>query len=273
MVENEFAYIAASVRGSLHEEEKKPNQDAYLVTKIERGFIMCVSDGCGSLEDSHIGSKALVKLATEVLINHLSRRRFFSQHFSEGDLVTISDSIRARLKVNAQPYVTEARPLHKVLQEVYAATLICAVVLESTTYVLCCGDGSVYLNGIDYTIPEFEDNAPPFLVYGHFQMEKHANYNLQLHCQIPTQDLRHLLIASDGVRYLHPVATPISQFWGHHPYFEKPGTLQPALQHLAYLLEDDTTIICLRRGEEGAMTADERVTMPCPPPPKPSGIP
>ena len=272
MVEKEFAYIAASVRGSSHEEENQPNQDAYLVTRIDRGFIMCVSDGCGSLPLSHICSRALVKLATEVLINHLSRRRLFSQHFSEGDLVTISDSIRARLKIDAQQHISATHLLGDVLQDMYAATLICAVVLEGMTYILRCGDGSVYVNGVDYTIPEYEDNAPPFLVYGHFQMLRRANYNLQLHCQIPTKDLRHLLIASDGVRYLHPVVTPISQFWGHHPYFEKPGSLQPALQHLAYALVDDTTVICLRRREESALTADERITIPSPPP-KPSGIP
>lgn len=51
----------ASVRGSLHMEQRLPNQDAYLVRRYAFGTLLVVSDGMGSQKHADVGARAVCR--------------------------------------------------------------------------------------------------------------------------------------------------------------------------------------------------------------------
>lgn len=265
-----FRWVSASTRGAHHREMGTPNQDHHRIVSSEDALILCVSDGCGGMPQSQVGSEAMTRIAPAVIQAYLEHHKTQPTFlFSTRDLLMIAQEIRAQLKAEAQARCENNQtPLLKVLQEMYLATVICAVILPQQTYVLHGGDGCVYLNGHDLSLPHVARLAPKFLVYGGLDLPQgycpEDEYGLHLLHEINTHKLDQLLIATDGLHDFHHcswLTGRVSQFWQNERFFEDEMSLQSRLEELASArLDDDTTLISLVRSPQETATS-ERVTL------------
>jgi hypothetical protein len=267
----EFLVTGGSVPGTEHTRPGQPswtnNHDAYQIRRIgEDVLIGVVCDGCGSAPHSEVGAK----IGAEMIV-----REFEAVH---GDVskesfanILISISFKVTSSLNAIAHHMSDRPA-AVLVNYFLFTIMGFMVTREHTYVFSCGDGVYAVNGVVTVIPEYARNAPPYLTYACETLAMHEYTTcIELRECIPTNELRSLLIGSDGCKDLivaekntvpgrdEPVGS-ILQFIDSGTYSVNPDAVRRRLalmnrEHVIDgmirkgLLPDDTTLIALRRKE------------------------
>ncbi|MDR2191228.1 MAG: protein phosphatase 2C domain-containing protein [Candidatus Peribacteria bacterium] len=273
-----FEIAGASVAGTTHVKRGINNQDFFHWLFTEEFVVAIVSDGCGSTKHSEVGSRILSTIFAHCVAEYLKRgkkiesEKLFhcAQWWEE-----IRHDVLARIRLIAQ---TMGEDWWSVLRDYFLATLVGVVVREDTTCIFSCGDGFFAINGGLQEIGPFEDNKPPYLVYGLTGSEITDSdatlLQIQRNLIIPTSEVHSLMIGTDGVGDLVNLAErplpaqetligSIDQFWSEDIYFTNPIWMRNKLtvintekrridwegrniQRFPGLLPDDTTLITLK---------------------------
>lgn len=163
--------------------------------------------------------------------------------------------------------------LAAVIAEHLLFTAVVAVVTPGFTAVFSIGDGVVAINGNVRVMGPFPGNQPPYLAYE--LLDAGALQPVVVHALCPTDEIDSILLGTDGVVELLAHGTArmpdrsdagagLEQFWTEDHYFRNADAVRRSLwlmsrdpvhgdrvqsqrPHAGALLDDDTTIIAIRR--------------------------
>jgi len=288
---NDFQIAAGSTIGTEHIRLKKNNQDAFFYLNSPDAIIGVVCDGCGSQSHSEVGAKLGASLLASTLQHYLQ----LSETINFEKCLRLSQAdVLAHLRTIVSKMATPHTGYTALVCNYFLFTVIGFVITKDTTWIFSLGDGITYING-EVHIQEFEGNAPPYLGYNlldlqqltQFQTEPHQ-LDINVDIELPTDEIQSLVVGTDGVVQLSQIGDkffpglrklvgPISQFWEKNKFFTNKDmirrtlfmanreTVQPnwetrSLKRAPGLLEDDTTLIAVRRAEKKpASTIDSKL--------------
>jgi hypothetical protein len=258
-----FEVAAGSVVGREHARAGRNNQDAYFARASEDGWVAVVADGCGSGARSELGAQLGARRVVEGALALLGREvPVDSPEF----LPRLGGEVLGFLQALASGFGAE------FLGECLLFTVVGAVVTPEHTLVFSAGDGLWALNGEVHRLGPYPGNAPPYLAHG---LVKRGAGSFEARALRPTAEVDSLLLGTDGAADLagleralipelgEPVG-PLSRFWTEERYFRNPDALRRRLallnresvradfaagrlERTPGLLEDDTTLVVLRR--------------------------
>jgi hypothetical protein len=269
----QWAVAGGSVTGREHLRTGKNNQDAYHWQMFGDVMIAIVGDGCSSGAHSEVGATLGVRLVTKAIAQILQEWKIEQPEFW-------SEVQQEILQQLSKLVFMLDKHSPQVIYDYLLFTVVGAVITPTVTTLFSIGDGVLILNGEEVSVPHFPGNAPPYLAYGLIEPSPIPPEQLQFqihHC-LSTDEVRSLLIATDGVKDLLAVADQplpgkqervgqIQQFWQNDRYFHNSDQLrrrlslinrevvqanweQQQLNRFRGLLPDDTTLIVIRRKME-----------------------
>ncbi len=268
-----FELAVGSIQGREHLRLAKNNQDAYHILTNEQYTIAVICDGCSSGQHSEVGAQIGVRVIVEMLARALSNQ-----------LIPENQSIpRNLLEQVHQDLLSQIGSLTKAmggnwlqtLKDYFLFTIVGVVITATDLLVFSLGDGVIIINGQELDIGSWTNNAPPYLAYGLSSEASSQDYLFQVHSLPPLEEVKSILIGTDGVRELIKVAQQqlpgkqelvgsIDQFWQQDRYFTnldqvrrrlslinrevtKFDSQRQQLHKQVGLLPDDTTLVVLRR--------------------------
>lgn len=135
-----WRYVVQSLRGTSHEAEGTPCQDASAVTVLGDGeascLVACVADGAGSAQHSDFGSQMVCKTILQQAEAHHAEQGGFSE-LKQTDAVAWIEAARQRIQEEAEKRECEVRQ--------FASTLLAVVATPTQTYFFQVGDGAIIL--------------------------------------------------------------------------------------------------------------------------------
>lgn len=271
---SQWDVASGSVTGREHLRTGKNNQDAYHWQMLGDVMVAIVGDGCSSGAHSEVGARLGVRLVTNAIAQALQEWNIEQPEFWS----VIQQEVLQQL--SKLVFMLNDHSL-QVIYDYLLFTIVGAVITPTVTTLFTLGDGVLILNGEAVSVPSYAGNAPPYLAYGLIEPSPMPIEQLQfkIHRCLSTDQVRSLLIATDGVNDLLAVADQplpgklelvgsIEQFWQNDRYFQNPDQIrrrlslinrevvQPdwekqQLNRVGGLLSDDTTLIVIRRNMEG----------------------
>ena len=177
--------FGASVQGPGHIRRGVPNQDSFLFRRCRRGIILAVSDGVGSRELSHLGSRAACQAAAE------AGEKFLAGQGRDPDPRCLEEMIHALWCLNLSPEDPDR----------CCATLLFALVTRKCVVLGRQGDGMICarIRGEDLLITEDKEDSFSNVTWC---LRKKFTPDQMAMTAIPLSDpgdLEHLLLATDGV--------------------------------------------------------------------------
>lgn len=251
-----------SVTGSGHQHKLnvRNNQDAFAWTIRDEEVCAVICDGCSSGSQSEVGAWLFAQKISSYV-------NLLTWHMNAGD----EDIIRQDYILPALETLAKARSmgtnrkhinLPRVIKDYFLFTIVGVAISKVFITVFSIGDGVAYFNGEKIELPEYPNNAPPYLAYELIQDSlKNPTpelYKFQIHAQIPVDEFETCLIGSDGVKDLD---IDISEFWTEDKYFQNPDSIRRRLAKINERkivdgreklgpLSDDTTLVAIRRQDE-----------------------
>lgn len=217
-----YEWAAGSVIGTEHQRISKNNQDAFLVQMVGDALVGVVADGCGSCPQSEVGAWLGVELTAQAIAAWLPQ------------------PIDANFCRQLRQQIIEGLPQALPPMKYYLFTLLGFVMLPEETFIFGCGDGVFVINET-VTRWEFENNAPPYLIY--------PDESINLITQLATANIQSLLIGTDGLNYWLQQQS-LATFWTDSRYFKNPDHVRRSLtiaKQKTAQLKDDTTLIVVRQ--------------------------
>ncbi len=286
-----FQTAAGSVIGHDHVRTGKNNHDAWFVQGGFKGdFVALVADGCGSGLHSEVGAKLGVQMLGEAIISSFydgtGQCLRMNKMLGKGDFELLLRHVRKDvLKTlnNIMSRMVGRKSFTSVANDFFLFTIVGAIILPEVSVFFSLGDGTMIVNGEKISLGPFQDNAPPYLMYGSEFVKtalKETNpdpdaLNFTINRILPTEELENFLIGTDGLDYLAAASEenlpgkseqvgPLSQFWEEDRFFANPDMVRRRLSMIntdfvtldrqamcikrkAGLLFDDTTLIVGRR--------------------------
>lgn len=270
-----FDIAGGSIRGQRHEKAGTNNQDAFAWSYTDGTIIAVVCDGCGSSRNSEVGAKLGARMTVEAL-------REWLPVLSHAPATILLEQVRQHLLGQFGDLVqTMGNDPLKTILNYFLFTIVGAVITPDKAIAFTHGDGVLAIND-DYADLIYPDNAPPYLTYDLVRdaldpsIHRHLMFNV--HWEGRPEEVRNLLIGTDGVNDFHLAAErcipgtserigPLSQFWHDDRYFTNPRCIRRYLKQVNRtvlqvdpeqkktrkeigLLPDDTTFIVVRRKQE-----------------------
>jgi len=261
-----FEVAAGSVAGRSHVLAGKPNQDAFAFRKEKDGLACVVCDGCGSGAHNEVGASIGARVVVEQVLSEIEGGANLDsaatwERLRERVLFVLSGLARAM-------GVTTS----KEAAEFFLFTVVGLAVSRERAYVFGIGDGLFAFGREIVKLGPFPGNAPPYLGYGLFG----EGPRFSVFRALDVSALDSALIGTDGAAdYVDlegaprpggrgQLVPPIASFWAEDRYFQNEDALRRTLSLInrevtrplwaerrlekeAGLLEDDTTILVLRR--------------------------
>ena len=279
-MKKQFCIGAGSVPGTDHTMPGRPgwknNQDAYVTYSDEDISVGIIADGCGSVEAraSEVGAHLGVNLLLHALILQYKRYLPISvSNFEPLFFKRVREDMLSHLRVLA---LGMGDSMSSLVRDFFSFTLIGFMVTKNKTYIFVIGDGYTSVNGVLTTWGPFANNAPPYPALSLTNSSISSKDDLEFKVsEYETADVEHLLIGSDGLRYIlssekeklpgqEKLVGPISQFWEEDIFFKNSDAIRGRLAlmnreravidagykhpRIAHgLLKDDTTLVVLRR--------------------------
>jgi hypothetical protein len=270
-----FDIAGGSVRGRRHEKTGANNQDAFAWRNTDGTIIAVVCDGCGSSRNSEVGAKLGARMTVEAL-------RAWLPVLSNTPAATVLEQARLHLLGQFGELVkTMGNDPLKTILNYFLFTIVGTVITPEKVIAFTHGDGVLAVND-DYANLTYPDNAPPYLTYDLIREALdpsiHGHLIFRMHWEGRPEEVRNLLIGTDGVNDFHLAADrcipgkservgPLSQFWHDDQYFTNPRRIRRCLKQVNRtvlqvhsdqkrtrkkigLLPDDTTFIVVRRKQE-----------------------
>lgn len=240
-----------TVTGSLHQHKLniKNNQDAFAWHFGNDNETVCtvICDGCGSSKHSEVGAKIFSQILASW--GHID-----SHHFDAKDAEGLQ---RLALQYMRMIVCRMRGNYADIVRDYFLFTINGVMISKRLVTVFSIGDGMACLNGNAIVLPEYPNNAPPYLAYelikGKIKNPTPDLYKFRIHTQMPTEDFEHVLIGSDGIKDLAGIVD-ISEFWTDDKYFQNPDQVRRRLaminkrkgEQLGPLV-DDTTLVVIRK--------------------------
>ncbi len=273
----QFEIAGGTVAGRDHVRTGKNAHDAYAWSNHQDITDAVVCDGCGSEEHSEVGAKIGAKIVLDSLLRHFraAPELFKYANMPNPGLKLVKRSILTRIQYLAE---TMAGNYSKNVSEYFLFTILAAVLDRDSgqAYILGCGDGVFYVDGIPTTIPS-PNNAPSYLAYDLVETNQ-ASPDLGIFWMGALETVQNLLIGTDGLSDLarsfdKPIPGkeekigPVSQFWEKDGFFRNPFMIghrlalinrsiqkvdweKKAMSEAHGPLRDDTTLIAIRRKKQ-----------------------
>jgi hypothetical protein len=208
-----FESAAGTIAGTSHVRVAKNGQDGFAILREGDRTVAVVTDGCGSAPHSEVGAKLGAQIAARALL--------------DGSPESILPKIRSVAQMLALP---------QAMNDYFLFTIVAAIITPQETTILSAGDGLFAVNGDVHIIGPYPDNAPPYLGYG--------DTALSVEYRGPTNGIETLLLATDGATR---IAADLSSFWSDDLIFRNPDAVRRRLFLRRAKLDDDTTVVVLRR--------------------------
>ncbi|MBX7221744.1 MAG: protein phosphatase 2C domain-containing protein [Blastocatellia bacterium] len=277
-----FESASGTIIGFSHLQAGKNNQDAFFLISENRFTVAVACDGCSSGVHSEVGAALGARLVATQVERTLLRQ--FNGTGKKPIQLTVDILERIRLDVLAEVRVlvnAMGGSFSQTVSDYFLFTVVGVVVTPALTTIFSLGDGFVSINGDVESLGPFPGNAPPYLGYGltgsSLEETNPDGLKFRIVRQLPTEVVKSVVIGTDGVADLLQLAEkqlpgktepvgPVSQFWEEDRYFENPDALRRRLAQIntefrrpdwenrrmerqAGLLQDDTTLVVLRRRE------------------------
>lgn len=268
-----FELAWGSVIGRDHVLIGKNNQDACGCHVGADMIVAVVCDGCSGGRHSEVGAKLGARLLVEALRRQLAPalqdERVWRVAASLAGLTPGETAERSPANLNDAGLWESARRAvlrhlglivkrmgghpAQTIHDHFLFTTVGVVVTPRQTALFSLGDGLIALNGELLRLGPFPDNQPPYLGYaldgriaGRFPKDA---LRFQVHHVLPTDDVRCLLIGTDGAEDLLKLG-PLRPFWEDDRCFNNPDMVRRRLVQAGKepgLLPDDTTLVVIRR--------------------------
>lgn len=237
-------------------------------------MIAVVCDGCGSCVHSEVGAQLAAKWVITCLDRQCQRSRPNLQ--APDCWLELQRELLSQMRQVATGLGSD---LKTVIWDYFLFTIVGAIITSETTVIFSLGDGVAMVNEEVLLQGTIADNQPPYLAYGlfpnYFEMtEIQFTVHVRSTAMVNTlmigtdgvQDLGKTLNSSfaspDGVSDLMPAMFEI--FWQDNRYFQNPDQVRRylarcnreiirpnwqahVLERQRGLLEDDTTLVLIRR--------------------------
>jgi hypothetical protein len=237
----EIQIAGGTVIGREHVTIGRNNQDAFCWASTPEATVGVVADGCGSGVHSEVGAQIGARLLTEAL-------RVSAAGLDCEAPKSALERLRLDLLVQVRQ-VAEAMggSFNQVVGEYFLFTLLGFVIGPRWTTIFGIGDGVFVLNG-QRRVLVAADNAPPYAGYGLLGPDG-GGPRFEVHAALATQDLRSLLVGTDGAGEIPDLA----ELWTDDRYYANPYNVGRRLvqwnrTHRPGLLPDDTTLVVARHG-------------------------
>ncbi len=253
-----FQVAQASVAGAAHARRGRNNQDGLAVRAGCDSLCAVVCDGCGSGRATEVGAL----LAAQLLAARLGELDPPARDASREALGAAIDQAAAALLDDLGRLLARLpgeRPL--LVEDHFLFTIVGAWLTPVRACLFALGDGVWGLNGACHALGPFPDNAPPYLGYRLLRSGAEPALRLELLAELPTTEVASLVLASDGALPLLDGAGGGEELtaWCADPrLFANPDALRRRLWQLGRprpgappLLDDDTTLVLIRRLDEG----------------------
>jgi protein phosphatase 2C-like protein len=208
-----FEWAAGTITGTSHVRVARNGQDGFAILREGEKTVAVVTDGCGSAPHSEVGAKLGAQVAARALLDGTP------------------DSILPRIRA-----IAELLALPNAMNDYFLFTIVAAIITPDETTIVSAGDGLFAVNGDIHIIGPYPDNAPPYLGYG--------DTALSVEYRGPTAGVQTLLLATDGATR---IAGDLAPFWTDALMFRNPDAVRRRLFLRRAQLDDDTTVIVLRR--------------------------
>jgi hypothetical protein len=266
-----YEIAAGTVQGASHRRAGKNSQDAFGWALSDEGLIAVVCDGCSSGRHSEVGAQLGARLLLNALYRELPLRDEDPSLWQR-----LQENVLSSLRIVAELLGGE---LDAAARDYLLFTVVGVLITPRTSWIFVLGDGVVFVNEQRVALGPYADNAPPYLAYRLFEAT-HPTKSVELLplCQLPTSELRSVLIGTDGVCDLidakertipgsKEVVGPIEALWQNDGLFKgqdacrrrlarlnrdvmRRDRLSGKLCHEGGLLPDDTTLLIIRRAND-----------------------
>jgi hypothetical protein len=265
-MDSRFEIAAGSIPGRSHVLAGKGNQDAFAFRVTKNALFAVVCDGCGSSTHSEVGAAIGARVVVEAGLAALGRGAAVDDEATweavrRESLVSLGATARAM-----------GGKMEDVVSEYLLFTVIGVAVAGGRAAIVGIGDGFFATPGERVRIGPFAGNAPPYLGYGLLG----EGPRFAMHRALDADALDAVLVGTDGAADMDELVGkpipgaegarlgPMSQFWTDDKYFRNRDAIRRALSLVnrevqrpvwserrvvreAGLLEDDTTILVIRR--------------------------
>jgi hypothetical protein len=235
------------------------NQDAVAVTVTDDWVVGVVADGCSAGRYSEVGAR----LGATLLANWLPH---FARHGDDGPhwVRALEAALIGELRATALGLHPDPALLPALVRDYFLFSYLAVAVGRERTHVLGAGDGVFSINGQGRVLDPGPDNAPAYPAYALLEercLTRRFTAGPCVHASLPTDEVRSILVGSDGLAELHAragQALPDGSPAGLEQFERDPHLLKnPTLAHKRLvvlgerhrLLGDDTSLIVVRRRE------------------------
>lgn len=255
------------------------NQDAYAIVD-DPGFLCAVvCDGCGGAAGrSEIGAWLGAHLIARQIAErerYRLRQGWSSPVFAE-ELHCFWEEIRSTALAELRTIIGRLGDrASDIAADHFCFTVLGCLINEAVASFVSIGDGLVVVNNEAHRIGPFPDNAPPYLAYGWHEFHWREPSGKQIApssaefrpiLSVATDRLESCLLGTDGLAALRK--TELAQFCEEDRYFKNPFAVGRKLRLLNQdeqpidwergivevipgRLQDDTTLVAIRRRKEG----------------------
>ena len=232
-----FHVAAGSVVGAHHRATWRNNQDGFAVVQLDDVISACVCDGCGSSPHSEVGAKLAAEFIARVFAHAPHRAGL-------GDTVALTaHTLTHRVADTVLPF--DDYPA--IVRDYFLFTILGFVITPTYTILYGCGDGVFLFNDKRVQLAS-KDNSPDYITYNlirHVLQRDPGPLDITVHRTIPSVDLKHIVIATDGA-----AALPDLGAFMRPVYADNPSLLEKRLRGIALRevpLDDDTTVVAAWR--------------------------
>lgn len=171
----------SSVKGALHEKERFPNQDSYLIRRFKFGTLLVVSDGMGSHSRSDVGSQSVCRSVSRAI-------QLWREYHC--------DDIRLLIPLLHSLWGMDIFPLPK--NECGATCLFAFLSNSNLLYLGQLGDGNIYYSvGDDITLLKTKEDDFTNLTIGINSIRSFEDWSL---ATVRTEDKSvRVCLMTDGV--------------------------------------------------------------------------
>lgn len=256
-----FEIAGGTVTGQAHVAAGRNNQDAFSWERSGDGFVAVVCDGCSTAPHSEVGAQLGARLLTRAAAPLLE---------SAADPAELLEQVRRGVLDALRSLATglaggrSGPAFARAVLDHFLFTVVGALVTPRWATTFSLGDGLAVLNGDRLQLGPFPGNEPPYLAYALLPGSARER-PFELHPPVPVEEVRSLLLATDGALDLEARADravpgrgelvgPLSQFWSEDRFFANRDMVRRRLAVVARgprggLLPDDTTVVVARRRE------------------------
>lgn len=275
-----FALAGGTVPGRAHLQAGRGNQDAIAWRQTPEAIVAVVADGCSSGAHCEVGAQLTVRLLVEALHAQISAGIWpdppegaFDEQECRAIMSGLLEAARQQTLGSLQALISAfGSAAHQAVIDLLLCTAIGLVITPHLALVFALGDGLVVVNGEATRLGPYAGNAPPYLAYGLLvgTPETHPQaLRLGICSLLPSSALGSILIGTDGVldlAHAAPSTLPgtservgsLAQFWTEDRYMARPDAIRRRLALVNRqvagshgLLQDDTSLVVLRRRPEG----------------------